>query len=210
MFVENSLFNFFINSLMAIYVLMQCCKCNRSLKLHLFSFSKNKYNIYTRLCEHFNVVYSFTTKYKFFSLGWYIILEVKVQCRKCQHNYYNFGQITFNAENYNIDLMHNCCYNVFILSVDGSKFLSDGKGYLLQKKLKENEEKFRIEQDEKRKKEEEEEKTEKIKFDLDYIDDEYDKMIIKEDNKIFLDLNFDAKEEIEKKINFQYSKINIC
>ena len=195
---------------MAIYVLLQCCKCNRSLKLHLFSFSINKYCIYTRLCEHFNVVYSFTAKYKFFSLGWYIILEVRVQCRKCQHNYFNFGQITFNAENYNIDLMHNCCYNVFILSVDGFKFLSDGKGYLLQKKLKEIEEKFRIEQDKKRKQEEEEEEEKenaKIKFDLDYIDDEYDEIIMKEDNKMFIDLNFDVKEEIQKKLIFNLIKL---
>ena len=106
--------------------------------------------------------------------------------------------------------MHNCCYNVFILSVDGFKFLSDGKGYLLQKKLKEIEEKFRIEQDKKRKQEEEEKENAKIKFDLDYIDDEYDEIIMKEDNKMFLDLNFDVKEEIEKKINFQFNKINIC
>ena len=150
---------------MAIYVWLQCCKCNKSIKLHLFSFSRNKYGVFVPLCEHFNVKYSFTAKYKFFSLGWSIVLEVKVQCRRCSKNYYNFGQMTFNSEFYNIDMSHHCCYNVFILSVDGEKFLNDGKGYLLQRKLREQEEKFIIEHDKKNK-----EKTaisKKIKFDLD-------------------------------------------
>jgi len=191
---------------MAIYVLMQCCKCNRSKKLHLYSFSKNKFGMSIQLCEHFNVIYSYTTKYKFFSLGWYIILEVKVQCRKCLQNYYNFGSNTFNSEFFSLDLMHQCCYNVFILSVDGGKFLSDGKGYLLQKKLKEQEEKFRIEQDKRKLEEERKKKNEEFKLDMNYIDIECDQMIIKEDNKISIDLSFDIREEIEKKMNYQLSK----
>ena len=159
-----------------------------------------------QLCEHFNVIYSYTTKYKFFSLGWYIILEVKVQCRKCLQNYYNFGSNTFNSEFFSLDLMHQCCYNVFILSVDGGKFLSDGKGYLLQKKLKEQEENFRLKQDKRKRKEERKKKNEKFKFDMNYIDIECDQMIIKEDNKISIDLSFDIREEIEKKMNYQLSK----
>jgi hypothetical protein len=195
---------------MAIYVLMQCCKCNRSKKLHLYSFSKNKYGISVQLCEHFNIIYSYTAKYKFFSLGWYIILEVKVQCRKCMQNYYNFGSNTFNSEFFSLDLMHQCCYNVFILSVDGYKFVSDGKGYLLQKGLKEQEEHFRIEQDKKKQEEERKQKNEKFKFDMNYIDIECDQMIIKEDSKISIDLSFDIREEIEKKMNYQLNKASIA
>ena len=192
---------------MAIYVWLQCCKCNKSIKLHLFSFSRNKYGVFVPLCEHFNVKYSFTAKYKFFSLGWSIVLEVKVQCRRCSKNYYNFGQMTFNSEFYNIDMRHHCCYNVFILSVDGEKFLNDGKGYLLQRKLREQEEKFIIEHDKKNK-----EKTaisKKIKFDLDYIDKSYDEMISKEEYKIATDLNFDIEEEIEKIMNYEICQVNL-
>ena len=193
---------------MAIYALLQCCKCNRSLKLHLYSFSKNKFGKFIQLCEHFNFVYSYTTKYKFFSLGWYIILEVKVQCRKCSQNYFNFSPITFNAENYSIDLFHKCCYNVFIFSVDGRGYKSDGRGYLLQKKLKEEEEKFKLEQETLRQEEEKKQKKQKFRFDMNYIEDEYEQMIIKEDNEISMDLNFDVREEIEKKYNFQVSKVS--
>ena len=192
---------------MAIYVWLQCCKCNKSIKLHLFSFSRNKYGVFVPLCEHFNVKYSFTAKYKFFSLGWSIVLEVKVQCRRCSKNYYNFGQMTFNSEFYNIDMSHQFCYNVFILSVDGEKFLNDGKGYLLQRKLREQEEKFIIEHDKKNK-----EKTaisKKIKFDLDYIDKSYDEMISKEEYKIATDLNFDIEEEIEKIMNYEICQVNL-
>ena len=192
---------------MAIYVWLQCCKCNKSIKLHLFSFSRNKYGVFVPLCEHFNVKYSFTAKYKFFSLGWSIVLEVKVQCRRCSKNHYNFGQMTFNSEFYNIDMRHHCCYNVFILSVDGEKFLNDGKGYLLQRKLREQEEKFIIEHDKKNK-----EKTaisKKIKFDLDYIDKSYDEMISKEEYKIATDLNFDIEEEIEKNMNYEICQVNL-
>lgn len=193
---------------MAIYVLLQCCKCNRSLKLHLYSFSRNKFNIHVSLCEHFNIVYSFTAKYKFFSLGWYIIFEAKVRCKKCSQNFFNFNPITFNAENYSIDLCHKCCYNVFIFSVNGKGYKSDGTGYLLQKKLREMEEKFKLEQDALRLEEEKKKKNQKFLFDMNYIEDEYDQMIIKEDNEISVDLNFDVMEEIEKKFNFQVSKIS--
>ena len=132
---------------MAIYIWMLCCKCYQSIKLHLYSCSKNKHDIFVKLCEHFNVKYTYICKWGFFTLGWKIILEVKVQCRKCNHNYYNFGQITFNSGYYNLDRLHNCCYNVFSLSVDGYKFLNDGKGNLLQAKLRENQEKIKKEQE---------------------------------------------------------------
>ena len=193
---------------MAIYVLLQCCRCNKRKKLHLYSYSKNKYGISYKLCEHFNIIYSFTCKYKFFSLGWYIILEVKVQCRKCSQNYFNFGKNTFNSDFFNLDLFHQCCSNVFIMSIDGYKFLSDGKGILLQKKLIEEEEKFKIEQDKKRKEEEKKEKDKKYKFDMDYIDDEYIQLLSQENNILSADLNFDINEEIDKKLNFQFSRLN--
>ena len=115
--------------------------------------------------------------------------------------------MTFNSEFYNIDMSHQFCYNVFILSVDGEKFLNDGKGYLLQRKLREQEEKFIIEHDKKNK-----EKTaisKKIKFDLDYIDKSYDEMISKEEYKIATDLNFDIEEEIDKIMNYEICQVNL-
>jgi hypothetical protein len=94
------------------------------------------------------------------------------------------------------------------MSIDGYKFLSDGKGILLQKKLIEEEEKFKIEQDKKRKEEEKKEKDEKYKFDMDYIDDEYIQLLSQENNILSADLNFDINEEIDKNLNFQFSRLN--
>lgn len=45
---------------------------------------------------------------------------------------------------------------------------------------------------------------------MNYIDIECDQMIIKEDNKISLDLSFDIREEIEKKMNYQLNKASIA
>ena len=131
---------------MAIYILFQCCKCNSKRRLHLYSCSKNQYDIHAQLCEHFNIKYSYTCKWGFFTLGWKIILEVKVQCRKCNHNYYNFGSKTYNSDYYESDEHHACCYNVFIYSVDGNNYANDGKGLLLQQKQKELEEAYQKEQ----------------------------------------------------------------
>ena len=98
---------------MAIYILFQCCKCNSKRRLHLYSCSSNQYDCQVQLCEHFNLKYSYTCKWGFFTLGWKIILEVKVQCKKCNHNYFNFGSNTFNSDFYELDNQHACCYNVF-------------------------------------------------------------------------------------------------
>jgi hypothetical protein len=82
---------------MAIYIYLQCCKCKNSHKLHLYSFSFNQYEIFNNLCEHFNIKYTYITNFGFFTLGWSITLEVKVQCRKCEESYYNFvGKILSN------------------------------------------------------------------------------------------------------------------
>lgn len=128
---------------MAIYILFQCCKCNSKKRIHLYSCSSNQYDIHSQLCEHFNVKYSYTCKWGFFTLGWRIILEVKVQCRKCNHNYHNFGSITFNSGYYSIDLQYTCCYNVFNYSVNGNNYENNGNGLLLQKKQTELEDAFK-------------------------------------------------------------------
>ena len=141
---------------MAIYVLLQCCKCNSKKYLHLYSCSSNKYDIYSQLCEHFNIRYSYTCKFGFFTLGWKIILEIKVQCKKCNSKYYNFGSTTFNSDYYQYDNHHACCYNVFIVSVSGYNYASDGKGLILQEKQRELEEKFKKQQETKKKRELEE------------------------------------------------------
>jgi len=127
---------------MAIYVLFQCCKCNSKRRIHLYSCSSNQYDIHSQLCEHFNIKYSYTCKWGFFTLGWKIIIEVKVQCRKCNHKYHNFGSITFNSDYYNIDLQYTCCYNVFNYSVNGYNYGNNGNGLLLQQKQKELEDAF--------------------------------------------------------------------
>ena len=196
------------NYFMAIYVLLQCCKCNNSIKLHLYSFSINKFDIFSKLCEHFNVRYSYTCKYGFFSLGWRIILEVKVQCRKCFKSYYNFGKNTFNSDFYNYDNYHDCYFNVFIMSVCGNIFAKDVKGLLLQKKLREQEEKFKMEQEIKRQKEEKKQLDKIFDYDLDYIDEKLNQTLIKEDTRLSIDLNFDINEEIDKKYNYTISKIS--
>ena len=193
---------------MAIYVLLQCCKCNQKIKLHLYSFSKNKLDIFSKLCEHFNVKYSYKSNYGFFSLGWRIILEVKVQCRKCFKNYFNFGKNTFNSEFYNYDNYHDCCFNVFIMSVCGNIFAKDGQGLLLQKKLREQEEKFKIEQEITRQKEEKRQLEKIFDYDMDYIDEKLNQTLIKEDTRLSIDLNFDINEEIDKQYNYIISKVS--
>ena len=55
---------------MAIYIWMLCCKCHQSIKLHLYSFSTNKHDIFVKLCEHFNDKYIYICKWGFFTLGW--------------------------------------------------------------------------------------------------------------------------------------------
>ena len=117
---------------MAIYIEFRCFFCNAHHRLHLYSFSKNKYDILHNLCPHFNIRYSYTCKYGFFSIGWSIILGIKVQCKMCNSKYYNFGTTTFNSEYYNFNSHHICCYNVFMITVDGYDYLSDGKGFILQ------------------------------------------------------------------------------
>ena len=196
---------------MAIYIWMLCCKCHKNIKLHLYSCSKNKNDIFVKLCDHFNVKYTYICKWGFFTLGWKIILEVKVQCRKCNHNYYNFGQITFNSDYYNLERLYNCCYNVFSLSVDGYKYLNDGKGTLLQAKLKENEEKIKKEQELNKQLEiqnKENQNLDKLfKYDSNFIDEEFNKFLSEETFKLNWNLTLDIEEKIDEQLNFQIVKI---
>ena len=134
---------------MVIYILFQCCKCNTKRRLHLYSCSINSYDNTAKLCEHFNIKYSYTCHWGFFTLGWKIILEVKVQCRKCNHEYYNFGEKTFNSNYYEFDDHHVCCFNVFTYYVTGYNYANDGKGLLLQEKQNELEEAYIKEQQKK-------------------------------------------------------------
>ena len=196
---------------MAIYIWMLCCKCHQSIKLHLYSFSTNKHDIFVKLCE-LNVKYAYICKWGFFTLGWKIILEVKVQCRKCNHNYYNFGQITFNSDYYNLDIIYDCCYNVFSLSVDGYKFLNDGKGNLLQAKLKENQEKIKKEQELNKQldiQNKENHHLDKLfKYDMNFIDEEFNKFLSEETYKLNWNLTLDIEEKIDEQLKFQIVKIS--
>ena len=149
---------------MAIYIYLQCYKCKNSHKLHLYSFSSNQYEKFFNLCEHFNTKYTYIAKYGFFSLGWSITLEVKVQCKKCNSKYFNFGSITFNSDYYSYQNTYICCHNVFSISVDGYKYLSDGNALSLQEEQKKLEEKYKKENEEKMYEEEKRKREEKEKL----------------------------------------------
>lgn len=201
---------------MAIYVLLQCCKCNSQKRLHLYSCSRNKDDIYSCLCGHFNVRYSYTCKFGFFSLGWSIVLEVKIQCKKCK-KHYNFGNNTFNSNYYSYDNHHVCCYNVFRVNVSGYGYASDASGLSLQKKQSELEEKLKkVEQEKKEKRkiekiiETQNKETEKLKqlynFDTDFIDSEMNQLLNSLDYKINNELNYDIEENIQKKNNLKFCK----
>ena len=164
------------------------------------------------LQNYVNILISNICKWGFFTLGWKIILEVKVQCRKCNHNYYNFGQITFNSDYYNLDRIYDCCYNVFSLSVDGYKFLNDGKGNLLQAKLKENEKKIKKEQELNKQLEiqnKENHHLDKLfKYDMNFIDEEFNKFLSEEKYKLNWNLSLDIEEKIDEQLKFQIVKIS--
>jgi hypothetical protein len=208
---------------MAIYVILQCCKCNSQKRLHLFSNSKNKYDINHHLCEHFDINYSYVCKFGFFSFGWSIILEVRVQCNKCNTKY-NFGDITFNSDYYKHENHHTCCYNVFMINVEGYNYASTGKGLLLQEKQRELEKQSKKEQQEKKEKEEkrknkikEKNKIQKLtkmqqkekkeldklyRLNTDYIDLELNTLLLSLDNKINNELSYDIEESIDKRFNY--------
>ena len=208
---------------MAIYIYLQCCKCKNSHKLHLYSFSFNQYEIFNNLCEHFNIKYTYITNFGFFTLGWSITLEVKVQCRKCEESYYNFGKITFNSENYDKELDYVCCNNVFSIGVSGDKFSNNGKALLKQEKInKEIRDKLKMEEEkrnqERRKIEEEKRNQEKIEierqnyinkifdYDMNYIDEDLNDILLYQNTQLSIDLTFDINEEIEKKLNYNVVK----
>ena len=208
---------------MAIYIYLQCCKCKNSHKLHLYSFSFNQYEIFNNLCEHFNIKYTYITNFGFFTLGWQIVLEVKVQCRKCEDSYHNFGKITFNSENYDKELDYVCCNNVFSICVSGDDYFNNGKALLKQEKInKEIRDKLKMEEEkrnqERRKIEEEKRNQEKIEierqnyinkifdYDMNYIDEDLNDILLYQNTQLSFDLTFDINEEIEKKMNYNVVK----
>ncbi len=196
---------------MAIYIYLQCCKCKNSHKLHLYSFSSNQYEKFLNLCEHFNTKYTYIAKYGFFSLGWSIILEIKVQCKKCENNYYNFGKLTFNSENFDKELDYDCCNNVFSICVSGNKFFNNGKALLMQERInKKINDKLKIEEEKKIQQKKEIKKKNYIKkifnYDMNYIDKDLNKILLNQNNKIYFDITFNINEEIEKEKNYKIVK----
>ena len=192
---------------MAIYVLLQCCKCNTKKRLHLYSSSPNKYDIHSQLCEHFNIIYSYTCKFGFFTLGWRIFLEVKVQCKKCNSKYFNFGSITFNSDYYSYQNTYICCHNVFSISVDGYKYFSDGNALSLQEEQKKLEEKYKKEKEEKMHEEEKRKREEKEKLEKQQEfkrkEEERQRIILKEKEKIKKIM--EKQKEEEKKLDQLYN-----
>ena len=94
------------------------------------------------------------------------------------------------------------------MSVCGNIFAKDGQGLLLQKKLREQEKKFKIEQEITRQKEEKKQLEKIFDYDMDYIDEKLNQILIKEDTQLSIDLNFDINEEIDKQYNYIISKVS--
>lgn len=205
---------------MAIYVLLQCCKCNSQKRIHLFSCSINKDDVTYNLCHHFTVRYSYTCKFRFFSLGWSIVFRVKANCRNCYHDL-NFGENTFNSSYYSLETHNTCCHHVFRVNVSGYGYDSDTKGIQLQEK----EDKIQREKKERLEREKERQKVKKIveqqnqeakqlmeenNFDLNFMDNEMMNLNNAFDYEINLELNFDIGEHIEKKNEvIKFSKFEI-
>ena len=216
---------------MAIYVMFKCCKCqyenkNSCVKLHLYSCSRNKTNVYQNVCEHFGVMYSFETHWRF--IKWFkIIIEATSFCRICNHKYY-FGRKTFNEKDYDYNDYDYCgnCKNVLAYSVHGYRYENDGRGFNLQRRLLQ-EEKERI-----RKIQEERKRQQKIKkmketiekqielnneldknideltqCDTNWIENEYKQINMTTENTFSNNINFNAVEEMNNLINFQIIKI---
>ena len=186
---------------MAIYVLLQCCRCNEQKRLHLFSCSRNKDDVNYNLCKHFSIRYTYICKFGFFTLGWKIILEVKIQCKNCNSNY-SFQSNTFNKSYHDYDNHHICCGNVFRINVSGYEYASDNSGLELQAKedrRRGEEEKKNIEKIMKNQKEEAKKLKHSNSLDTDFIDTETEKLTNALDFEINNELNFDIGENIEKK-----------
>ena len=187
---------------MAIYVLLQCCKCNTQKRIHLYSCSPNKDNVSKNLCPHFTINYTYICKFGFFTLGWSIRLNVRATCNKCYHDL-NFGENSFNSRNYQLETHSTCCHHVFRVNVDGYNYGNDRYGIQLQK----NEDKSRKDKEEKEKvrnilekqRQEANKLNQENNFDLSFIDN--DKIALNNyfDYQINLELNFDVGELIDKK-----------
>lgn len=194
---------------MAIYVFLQCCKCNSQKRIHLYSCSRNKDDVSYTLCNHFTIRYTYTCKFGFFTLGWSIVLGVRISCRNCNSSY-NFGTNTFNSNYYSLETHHTCCHKVFRMNVSGYSYASDTGGLHLQ----EMEDKRRTEEENKAKEIQEQKKIQKImktqsedekklmeayNFDMEFINTETSHIINAMDFEINDVLNFNVGENLEKK-----------
>ena len=130
---------------MAIYVLLQCCRCNQQKRIHLFCCSINKEDITYNLCHHFTVRYTYICKIGFL-INWSIVLNVRAICENC-HSNLNFRDNTFNSRYYSLETHATCCHNVFRINVSGSSYASDTLGVQLQK-TEDNKEKERVQRQE--------------------------------------------------------------
>ena len=216
---------------MAIYVLLQCCKCNNQKRIHLFSCSINKDDITYHLCQHFTVRYTYTCKFGFL-INWSIVLNVKAICKNCNRNL-NFGDNTFNSRYYNLENHAKCCHHVFRINVSGSSYASDTYGIHLQetednktieeqkkrlqrqaieeqKKRLQRQEQLKVQQIINDQNEEENQLIQESNFNLDFIENERtnkNNAFIYDMNK---ELNFDIGEHIEKKNEvLKFSKFEI-
>ena len=233
---------------MAIYVLFKCLRCDKEghtseIRKHLYSCSRNKDYIRSRVCDHFEVIYSYEAKWGVFTIGWKIRINVKHICQKCGKTRC-YEEKTYNSKNYQFDEYKDCCYNVFSYSVRGYDYGS-GDGYRLQdnldEELRKEKERKREEQERKRKREEERKRKEEIErerkrqemenkrkeeqifnqieeesnklteelnniCDINWIEDENNQIMINEETKFSININFNIKAEINKIYNYKIVK----
>ena len=137
--------------------MFKCCYCSSVIRMSLCSYTRNS-NSEEKLCEHFNVIYSYKTHYAFFSLGWSIEMVIKARCRECW-NVYTLCDKTFRNGKTSDDDYLECHDRVFCYGIRGNNYGCDYQGTRRQKdilyikKQKEREERERKEREEKLRKE---------------------------------------------------------
>ena len=193
---------------MAIYVLLQCCKCNEQKRIHLYCCSINKNDIYYYLCEHFSIRYTYICNFGFF-IKWSIVLNVKAICNNCNRSLY-LGENTFNSRYYSLETHATCCHHVFRVNVSGSSYATHHYGIQLQnsednkakeeeKKKLQRQEQLKVQQIMNEQNEEENRLMQENNIDVDFIYNEITNI-----NNAFIydmnnELNFNIGEHIQKK-----------
>ena len=150
--------------------MFKCCRCNNYKYLDICSYNWNK-SCDEKLCSHFNVIYSFKTHYRFFSIGWSVEFDIKTRCRECWGTSPTLCDYTFRKNDTSYNNYHECCDNVFTFGVRGNGHDCDYQGIRRQKEIfedkrREREERERREREERERKERERKERERKEREL--------------------------------------------